>query len=103
MNNSNPNDKPTGSLKSYAMDVPCVGADSEYCAGFNHALILAESVLDTGDCSKLTASRQLRDEIHSAITRYGKESNVTVYQALGVLEIVKIDLVDLLTKGTTEN
>lgn len=46
----------------------------------------------------LTASNQLRREIHAVIRRYGQESAVTVYQAIGVMEIVKFDLVDLLKK-----
>lgn len=46
----------------------------------------------------LTASNQLRREIHEVIRRYGQESNVTVYQAIGVLEIVKLDLVDMLQR-----
>ena len=46
-----------------------------------------------------TASCQLRREVHDVIRRYGQESDVTVYQAIGVLEIVKIDLVDMLEKA----
>lgn len=46
-----------------------------------------------------TASDQLRREIHDVIRRYGQESDVTVYQAIGVLEIVKLDLVEILEKA----
>jgi len=45
------------------------------------------------------ASDQLRQEIREVIRRYGQESDVTVYQAIGVLEIVKFDLVDMLEKA----
>lgn len=42
------------------------------------------------------ASDQLRKEMLSLAIRYGEESDITVYQILGVLEIVKLDLVDQL-------
>lgn len=45
------------------------------------------------------ASDQLRRELHDVIRRYGQESDVTVYQAIGVLEIVKLDLVEMLEKA----
>lgn len=45
------------------------------------------------------ASDQLRRELHAVIRRYGQESDVTVYQAIGVLEIVKLDLVEMLEKS----
>lgn len=44
----------------------------------------------------ITTSNQLRHEIKNVIRRYGVESDVTVYQALGVLEIVKMDLIEYL-------
>lgn len=40
-----------------------------------------------------TACDQLRNEMHAVIRRYGYESDLTVYQVMGVMEIVKIDLV----------
>ena len=40
------------------------------------------------------AGSQLRRELFNVIRRYGKESAVTVYQAIGALEIVKADLID---------
>lgn len=46
----------------------------------------------------IPASDQLREQIHADITRYGQESGITVYQAIGVLECVKMDLWDTLTK-----
>lgn len=45
------------------------------------------------------ACDQLRGEIHACIRRYGLEANTTVYQILGVLEIVKIDLVEMLEQA----
>ena len=42
------------------------------------------------------ASNQLRRELRAVIRRFGQESDVTVFQAIGVLEIVKLDLVDML-------
>lgn len=52
------------------------------------------------DNNKTTdASSQLRREIRNVIRRYGEESDVTVYQAIGVLEIVKLDLVEALDRA----
>ena len=48
----------------------------------------------------LEASAQMRKEIKKVIRRYGEESDVTVYQALGVLEIVKSDLIEMLERAT---
>ena len=50
--------------------------------------------------ARLNASWLLRRELRAVIRRYGQESEVTVYQAIGVLEIVKLDLVDMLEKGS---
>ena len=47
---------------------------------------------------QVPASDQLRQQIHDVITRYGQESDITIYQAIGVLECVKMDLWDTLTK-----
>lgn len=47
----------------------------------------------------LGASRLLRQEILNTIRRYGQESDVTVYQAIGVLEIVKLDLVEIMEQS----
>lgn len=47
----------------------------------------------------IPASDQLRKELHDVLRRYGQESDVTVYQCIGVLEIVKLDLVDMLEKS----
>lgn len=46
----------------------------------------------------IPASDQLRKEIHAVISRYSQESDVTTYQVIGVLEIVKLDLVEMLEK-----
>lgn len=42
------------------------------------------------------AASQLRHELMNAVLRYGRESDVTVYQAIGALEAVKADLIDML-------
>lgn len=49
-----------------------------------------------------SAQDQLRVEIHSAIRRYGQESDLSVYMAVAVLEVVKFDLLEMLTKATSE-
>lgn len=41
-------EKPTGPLKKYGFDVPEQDVDREYCTGYNHGLILAESVMEEG-------------------------------------------------------
>jgi hypothetical protein len=51
------------------------------------------------DKNDVSANTQLREEIHKLILRAGKESDITVYQALGVLEIVKFDLIELLERS----
>lgn len=48
------------------------------------------------------ASAQLRRELIALIRRYGYESDVTVYQAIGVLEVVKLDLIDLLVEANQQ-
>lgn len=47
----------------------------------------------------VTPSSQMRREIHSVVRRYGEESDVTVYQIIGVLEIVKLDLIQMLEES----
>lgn len=44
----------------------------------------------------MDADNQLRHEIVELIQRYGVETNMTVYQAIGLLEVVKRDLLKLL-------
>jgi len=41
---------------------------------------------------------QMRDEIWKVIDRYSKESDVTGYQTIGLLEAIKADLLDQLPK-----
>jgi hypothetical protein len=41
---------------------------------------------------------QLRREIHSVITRYSQESDVSTWEVIGALEAVKMDLWDGLEK-----
>lgn len=47
----------------------------------------------------IPVSDQLRKEIHNVISRYGQESDVTVYQTIGVLEVVKLDLIEMLERS----
>jgi len=56
--------------------------------------------LDSEPESTFDASRQLREELHAAIRRSGLESDITVYAAIGCLEVVKCDLLEQLTKAT---
>jgi hypothetical protein len=46
---------------------------------------------------------QMRREIQAVIRRYGQESDVTVYAALGVLDIVMADLREMLESAQREN
>lgn len=46
------------------------------------------------------ANSKLRQELLAIIYRYGQESDVTVYAALGCLEVVKADLLEKLTEAT---
>lgn len=48
----------------------------------------------------MDAQKQLRTEIHAAIKRLGMESDLTFYQALGVLRVVEHDVIEQLTKAT---
>lgn len=34
------------------------------------------------------------DEIHAIVKRYGDESDITIFQVVGVLEAVKLDLLE---------
>lgn len=43
-------------------------------------------------------SKQVRQEIHAVIKRYGKESDLHAYQLIGILEVVKADILELLAK-----
>lgn len=42
-------EKPAGPLKKYGFAVPDGDVDREYCTGYNHGLILAESVMEEGE------------------------------------------------------
>jgi len=53
----------------------------------------------TDQTNNAEAPTQLRREILNIIRRYGQESDVTVYQALGALEVVKADLIDMLDRA----
>lgn len=47
----------------------------------------------------LQAPSQFRKEVLAIVRRYGQESDLTIYQALGALEVVKADLLDMLNQG----
>lgn len=47
-------------------------------------------------------STQLRNELMAVIVRYGKESDVSVYAAVGALEVVKADLLEILAEATEQ-
>lgn len=42
----------------------------------------------------------MRDEIHKIVLRYGQESDVSVFQVIGVLESVKLDLFEMLSSNS---
>jgi len=42
------------------------------------------------------AADQLRRELYLAIRRWSQESDITLCEVLGVLELLKVDLIDLL-------
>lgn len=46
----------------------------------------------------INAGSMLRKELRSVIQRYGQESDVTVYQLIGCLEVVKQDVLDMMDK-----
>ncbi len=49
-----------------------------------------------GDGASGDAGAMLRRELRSVIRRYGQESDVTAYQAIGALRMVEHDIVDML-------
>jgi septum formation topological specificity factor MinE len=51
---------------------------------------------NTDNSVPLDASNKLRRELLSVIKRYGNESDVTFYQVLGTLEVVKSDIISWL-------
>lgn len=51
------------------------------------------------DNAKLPPTAQLRREIWNlCVNRYGQESEITVWETIGVLEVVKADLLDALNQ-----
>lgn len=51
------------------------------------------------DGEKQPATAQLRMEIWNlCVNRYGQESDITVWETIGVLEVVKADLMDALNQ-----
>ena len=49
-----------------------------------------------GDKEDPKSGDMLRREVHSLIRRYGQESDMTVYQALGALRVVEHDILAML-------
>jgi hypothetical protein len=49
-----------------------------------------------GDGASGEAGAMLRRELRSVIRRYGQESDITAYQAIGALRVVEHDIVDML-------
>lgn len=45
-----------------------------------------------------TAATQLKEEITNVVNRYAQESDITAYECLGALEVVKANLLDLLAQ-----
>lgn len=45
-----------------------------------------------------SAAEQLYQELHRVVSRYGKESDVTVFETVGALEAVKLDMMDELKR-----
>jgi hypothetical protein len=48
------------------------------------------------------AGNQLRDMLYKDIVRYAQESDMTAYQAIGVLESLKFDLLNATRNANTE-
>jgi hypothetical protein len=49
------------------------------------------------------AGNQLRDMLYKDIVRYAQESDMTAYQAIGVLESLKFDLLNAMRNATRED
>lgn len=50
-----------------------------------------------------SASSQLRQELWNMIVRYDAESDITAYQILGCLEVLKIDVINALERANTDS
>lgn len=51
----------------------------------------------------MSASEQFRDEVNAVIRRYGAESDLTICETLGVLELLKAELIERLRTSGPEN
>ena len=49
------------------------------------------------------AGNQLRETLFKDIVRYAKESDMTAFQAIGVLESLKYDLLNAMREASTED
>lgn len=59
-------------------------------------------ITEMSDESHTDAGSQFRMEIHAVIRRYSEESDLTVYQTLGALEVVKHDLINMMDSKKDE-
>lgn len=72
---------------------PCSKLDGEH--GLAAATMRAWEQ-EWGEGASGDAGAMLRRELRSVIRRYGQESDVTAYQAIGALRMVEHDIVDML-------
>lgn len=99
----NPSDKPT----PRAIEIAGLIWKQKDTSVFTIARIIdAEAVLEIERHQEMqnkrlndygvNAGSMLRKELRSVIQRYGQESDVTVYQLIGCLEVVKQDVIDMM-------
>lgn len=55
------------------------------------------------DNFNVNAGNQLRDMLYKDIVRYAQESDMTAYQAIGVLESLKFDILNAMQNSGKEN
>jgi hypothetical protein len=55
------------------------------------------------DNFNVNAGNQLRDMLYKDIVRYAQESDMTAYQAIGVLESLKFDILNAMQISGKEN
>lgn len=80
-------------------DVYAGGRSGQPCKHCGHLIGCHQKAHEAFSQCDASGSDQLRKELHDVIRRYGEESDVTVYQAVGVLEIVKVDLIEMLERA----
>lgn len=55
-----------------------------------------------GDGSNPNAGAMLRHEVRSVLRRYGQESDLTAYQAIGAIRMIEHDIVHMLDSKNSE-